>query len=589
MVHTTENPFKFSTLGTSNNQHQVRGQYHPPPILDKKKIPKPVKVLLQRQSNPAKHCSRHATTPKSPLPSTVEQASTSASHADIIHSAERITASSQEVKQEIAEDGDDDDDNRDTSFFSMDRTAKLTLLSLAVVDFTAYLSMSIIAPFFPKTANEKGMSDTVSGFVFGIYALVMFLGCPIIGMLLPRIGPKFVFLSGMFVTGICNVLFGLLVYAHDGFEFTVLCFIVRIFEALGAAGFTTATYAIIIDIYPDNIGTVFGVLETFVGLGMMVGPAIGGVLYKVGGFILPFSVVGGFIIFVCWPLNAWLLPSYDEKCNPAPPSDMLKLLKIPSVLLVCISISAGAAVWGFLDPILEPQLRKFDIGPEYLGLIFMVIATSYALFSPVWGYVADRMDNTKGLIIAGLLIMMVALLFLGPSPLIPFLPDTLWLVIASLAVLGMANSLALIPTFENILDAAEIAGLEDNLSTYGLLAALWATAYSLGEFIGPTAGGALYESIGFEWGTTAVACFLLVLAVVFIVLCVTEWVREKSKKEQQLPVVSEKTPLLKKCGSVGDLASHQQNGAIIKESCPECQSLIRTSSHRNKDLHALSV
>ena len=40
-------------------------------------------------------------------------------------------------------------------------------------------------------------------------------------------------------------------------EFAVLCFVVRSFEALGAAAFSTASCTILIDQFPDDIGTVF--------------------------------------------------------------------------------------------------------------------------------------------------------------------------------------------------------------------------------------------------------------------------------------------------------------------------------------------
>lgn len=89
------------------------------------------------------------------------------------------------------------------------KTQKLTLASLALADFIGFCSMSIMAPFFPREATEKGLSETMSGFVFSFYALVVFLTSPIFGKILPALGPKFLFLSGMFVAGGCNLLFGL--------------------------------------------------------------------------------------------------------------------------------------------------------------------------------------------------------------------------------------------------------------------------------------------------------------------------------------------------------------------------------------------
>lgn len=68
---------------------------------------------------------------------------------------------------------------------------------------------------------------------------------------------------------------------EDSLQFTILCFVVRGFEALGASAYSTASYVFVVNAFPDSIGSVLGILETFIGLGMSVGPAIGGFLYSV--------------------------------------------------------------------------------------------------------------------------------------------------------------------------------------------------------------------------------------------------------------------------------------------------------------------
>lgn len=187
---------------------------------------------------------------------------------------------------------------------------KVTLAMLALVDFFCFCSMSIMAPFFPKEAADKGLSDTTSGIVFSFYALVMFLSSPVFGKILPKIGAKFVFLLGMFVAGICNLLFGMLEYVTDYTIFTTLCLVIRGFEALGASAFSTASYVFVVNTFPNNIGSVIGILETFVGLGMSTGPVLGGFLYSVGGFDLPFIVLGVSMMAIV-PLNMWLLPTVE--------------------------------------------------------------------------------------------------------------------------------------------------------------------------------------------------------------------------------------------------------------------------------------
>lgn len=53
---------------------------------------------------------------------------------------------------------------------------------------------------------------------------------------------------------------------------------------IGCTASNTASFAIMADTFPDNVGSVFGILETFTGVGLMAGPAIGGLLYEVYTF-----------------------------------------------------------------------------------------------------------------------------------------------------------------------------------------------------------------------------------------------------------------------------------------------------------------
>ena len=48
--------------------------------------------------------------------------------------------------------------------------------------------------------------------------------------------------------------------------------------------------------FPDNVATMFAILETFFGIGMIMGPTVGGALYEVGGFTLPFVSLGSVLV-----------------------------------------------------------------------------------------------------------------------------------------------------------------------------------------------------------------------------------------------------------------------------------------------------
>lgn len=89
------------------------------------------------------------------------------------------------------------------------------------------------------------------------------------------------FNGGILTTGTCAIFFGLLDKVNGHYPFIILSFVIRIVEAMGNAAFLTASFAIIAKEFPDNVATTFASLETFFGLGLIVGPTVGGILYQV--------------------------------------------------------------------------------------------------------------------------------------------------------------------------------------------------------------------------------------------------------------------------------------------------------------------
>lgn len=124
----------------------------------------------------------------------------------------------------------------------------------------------------------------------------------LLGLLTPKLGAKKVLLTGIIGSSLAIVAFGALDYVQDTTLFIVLCFLVRICEALGSCAFSTVTYIYIMNEFPNDVGWAFGTLETFVGLGMSLGPGIGGGLYSLGGYSLPFYLLG-VVTFLIFPLG----------------------------------------------------------------------------------------------------------------------------------------------------------------------------------------------------------------------------------------------------------------------------------------------
>lgn len=174
-------------------------------------------------------------------------------------------------------------------------------------------------------------------------------------------------------------------------------------------------------------------------------------------------------------------------------------------------LATATMTQGFLDPTLEPHFRTFGVTPQIVGFIFLIMSAAYAMASPVIGWISGRVMNTLPIIITGLLITAMGFFLLGPSDFLRLPPSPLVSVFA-MAVIGIAFSLALIPTFEDILDTLVEEGCPDNVLTYSLVSGWWASAENMGEMIGTGVGGFLIENFDFVIGANAMAFVVLVVA-----------------------------------------------------------------------------
>ncbi|XP_020357132.1 MFS-type transporter SLC18B1 isoform X2 [Oncorhynchus kisutch] len=361
----------------------------------------------------------------------------------------------------------------------MTRYQILTLTSIASVNFSSMICYSILGPFFPKEAVKKGASQTVIGLIFGCYALCNLMGSLVLGKYIVQIGAKFMLISGLFVSSVCTILFGLLDKVPDGATFIILCFIIRSVDAVGFSAAMTSSFAVSTKVFPNSIATVLGSLEIFTGLGLILGPPIGGWLYQSFGYEVPFMALGCFL-FLMVPFNMYILPSFDA--DPSKDS-FFRLFTRLKIVLICFSIFTLSSGLGFLDAALSIYaIDTFNLSPGYVGLLLLGLSLPYCLASPLLGIVSDRFPSTRPwFMVLGGLFTATGFWFLGPVPILQ-IKSQLWLVVFMLGIIGFSLSMTAIPTFPEILDCAYENGFEEGLSTLGLVSGLFGAVWSFGLF-----------------------------------------------------------------------------------------------------------
>lgn len=122
---------------------------------------------------------------------------------------------------------------------------------------------------------------------------------------------------------------------YDKTSFVLFSFLWKFLCGLGAGINSTSSFAIISTQYKKERVKVVGLLESSAGVGLLLGPFVGAILYSIGGYMLPFFVTGILITsipnslfiagayFLMYPLIAHTLAKIQEKESESPTKKLL--------------------------------------------------------------------------------------------------------------------------------------------------------------------------------------------------------------------------------------------------------------------------
>jgi len=390
----------------------------------------------------------------------------------------------------------------------------LTIITFVIVNFCNAMCVSMQAPFYPREAVSKGLKVWHFGLVFGAFEITVFLVSPIIGASIKKIGVKRTLNVGIGAVGLILVAYGCLGLLHSGSLFLGLSMVLRVLEACGNSAFLTGSFSAIAREFPDKVASMFAMIELFFGIGEIVGPVIGGALYEVGGFTLPFAVMGSLLflssIFIYFVLPDTPEPPPSESDENAVKPSIRNAVSKPGILIALFKVGSAACSLGFLQTTLEPHLStlKPALSSFQVGALFMVVGGTYGLSLPLWGFLCDSKmtkNSPKFVEVVGAILITAGFLILGPFKYLPF-KKSLGSIIVGMSIHGFGLGASVVGGFSDAHKSAIKAGFPDTIDTYGLVSGLWTSVFAFGAFVGPTFGGILFDAVTFRW-----AIFLVII------------------------------------------------------------------------------
>ncbi len=297
----------------------------------------------------------------------------------------------------------------------MFKNRNLAILFITLV--VMMLGFGIIIPIIPFYVERFGGGGREMGMLMAIFSLMQFIFSPIWGSLSDRIGRKPVLLIGAFGNAASMALMG---FAHDYW----LLFAARALSGILSSATLPAAMAFISDSTDEKSrGDGMGVVGAAFGVGMVLGPGIGGTMTEIS-LEAPFFFAAGASL-VAMALLWFILPESlsqekrtgeERRVRGLDISLMWKSLFGPIGFLLILAFLHNFALTNFEGIFGFYAQKRYNFDPPTIGLIMTVVGLVSAVVQGILTGPATRRFGDAAVIRASLFASVLGFLSMLAAP-----------------------------------------------------------------------------------------------------------------------------------------------------------------------------
>jgi multidrug resistance protein len=384
----------------------------------------------------------------------------------------------------------------------MKRTSGSPLLLMALTVLIDFTGFGIIIPLLPFWAQHLGANPVQIGLILTVYSLAQFIFLPLLGRLSDRFGRRPIILWSLLIEAVSLALTAL----SGSF---LLLLLARFIGGMGAANIGAAQAVVSDATPPEERAKGMGFIGAAIGLGFVLGPALGGALVTLGltapfWFAAGVALINAALVFFLLPETRVRRPA-EAAAEAQQPSSLgsalLETARNPAIarllginLLYTLAFTAMEAMYPLFSQ------RTFGWGATQNAYIFVFVGVIMVI---VQGGLVGRLAKLWG--VQGLLIIGLALLAAG----LLLLPLGTQLAVMLIAIGVLSAGSGVVSSMSSAL-----ASLASPDETQGQTLSLVQSSGGLGRIVGPVAAGWLFAVGGagapFVVGGLLVALALLV-------------------------------------------------------------------------------
>jgi DHA1 family multidrug resistance protein-like MFS transporter len=252
----------------------------------------------------------------------------------------------------------------------MNNRRNLIILSATMI--VIMLGFGMIMPIMPFYIDKMGATGSDLGWLVAVYSLMQLIFAPVWGSVSDRVGRKPVLMLGISGYAIFLILFGLAT------QFWMLFLARSLAGILSSATYPSMMAFISDSTTPEERGGGMGKLGAAMGLGVILGPGIGGWLAS-DSLALPFFIAAGLALVTLALVGIFLPESLppearqQTKVKFVSPKALWTALRSPIGILLFMAFLVSFGLTNFEGIFGLYALQKFEYGTEQVGTIMVVV------------------------------------------------------------------------------------------------------------------------------------------------------------------------------------------------------------------------
>ena len=399
---------------------------------------------------------------------------------------------------------------------------------LALINLFSGVGNSLAAPFFPSLNTKFYLTDAILGWIISTYSLASTVFNSLVPFLIKKYSHIKLLYVAAFFEASCTVLYSFLIYYPSFNVFLFTIFLLRIIHGCCSSIIGVVVYSLAASL-SDKENTKIHLTNMEIGwsLGKIIGPIIGAICFKFGGYILPFLFLG-MVLYVSIILvrNIRLEFKLNEEINEKKNIDdeIGKFIFKAESWIILFGFVIGIVIDCYFYPCLTNHLtNNYGISVSFASLFFTVPILVYIITV----HILNNYLNKLGIYFAysfGLLSTALGPLFIYPiSP----LPKSLFFVLIGLILIGIGQAPIFVQGFvllTNIL--RKLSPNKDEISLNDVSSTLNNITIDIGGFIGPIIGGFLTTKYGFN-----ICCFIMFAVSSFYLIIFLIYFSENIKED----------------------------------------------------------